>query len=167
VIYLAQAQFAFLKRACTPSLNALQSKNAQCSATTPALFFNQSVQIRSTFTSQKTQIVPAQGIVNVRLIFVALRGWEGDNKRSFIIVGRVMPHREVSLSSVAELGAFLRAVRKESGLTQRDAAALCNVSLPFLNGVEQGKPTAQIGKVLAVCSRLGIEVRLRLPDEVL
>ena len=73
--------------------------------------------------------------------------------------------RELGVSSVAELGKIVRAVRKESGLTQRDAAALCNVSLPFLNGLEQGKPTAQIGKVLAVCSRFGIEFRLRLPGE--
>jgi y4mF family transcriptional regulator len=76
-----------------------------------------------------------------------------------------MAHRELSISSVSELGDVLRAIRKESGLTQRDAAALCNVSLPFLNNLEQGKPTAQIGKVLSVCSRFGIELRLRLPGE--
>ena len=70
---------------------------------------------------------------------------------------------ELAVSSVAELGKIIRAVRKESGLTQRDAAVLCNVSTPFLNSLEQGKATAQIGKVLSVCSRLGIEVRLRLP----
>ena len=57
----------------------------------------------------------------------------------------------------------MRQVRKESGLTQRDAAALCNVSLPFLNGLERGKATTQIGKVLAVCQRFGIEIRLALP----
>lgn len=71
--------------------------------------------------------------------------------------------REVSITSIRELGSIVRRVRKESGLTQRDAAALCNVSLPFLNGLEQGKPTAQIGKALAVCQRFGIEVMLRLP----
>ena len=76
-----------------------------------------------------------------------------------------MAHREVAIFSVAELGKILRAVRKESGLTQRDAAALCNVSLPFLNGLEQGKPTAQIGKVLSVCNRFGIDVSLKLPSE--
>jgi transcriptional regulator with XRE-family HTH domain len=74
-----------------------------------------------------------------------------------------MVPREVDISSVAELGAIIRAVRKECGLTQRDAAALCNVSSPFLNGLERGKPTAQIGKVLSVCSRFGIQARLRLP----
>lgn len=76
-----------------------------------------------------------------------------------------MVPRDVGVSSMAELGKIVRAVRKESGLTQRDAAALCNVSLPFLNGLEQGKSTAQVGKVLAVCSRFGIELRLRLPGE--
>ena len=77
-----------------------------------------------------------------------------------------MAHREVEISSIAELGKILRLVLKESGLTQRDTAALCNVSLPFLNGLEQGKPTAQVGKVLSVCNRFGIEVRLRLPGDM-
>ena len=76
-----------------------------------------------------------------------------------------MAHRVVAISTAVELGKILRAVRKESGLTQRDAAALCNVSLPFLNGLEQGKPTAQIGKVLSVCNRFGIDVSLKLPGE--
>lgn len=74
-----------------------------------------------------------------------------------------MAIREISIVSISELGDTVRRVRKESGLTQRDAAALCNVSLPFLNGLEQGKTTAQIGKVLSVCHRFGIEVKLRLP----
>jgi transcriptional regulator with XRE-family HTH domain len=86
-------------------------------------------------------------------------------QRSFIFMVVAMVQREVGVTSVSELGDILRAVRKESGLTQRDAAALCNVSLPFLNGLEQGKSTAQIGKVLSVCSRFGIDVRLRLPGE--
>lgn len=77
-----------------------------------------------------------------------------------------MAHKEISISSVLELGKVVRAVRKESGLTQREAAALCNVSLPFLNGLERGKATAQIGKVLLVCRRFGIDVRLALPEQI-
>lgn len=38
-------------------------------------------------------------------------------------------------------------------------------SMPFLNQIEQGKPTAQIGKVLEVCRRHGIEVVFRLPAQ--
>ena len=92
-----------------------------------------------------------------------LRGLEwGKVQRSFIFWVPIMA-REVNITSIRELGDTLRQVRKESGLTQRDAAALCNVSLPFLNALERGKTTAQIGKVLAVCQRFGIEVRLTLP----
>lgn len=74
-----------------------------------------------------------------------------------------MKERIVTIHSASELGDTLRMLRKESGLRQRDAAGLCNVSLPFLNQVEQGKSTAQIGKVLDVCQRFGIEVVFKLP----
>lgn len=74
-----------------------------------------------------------------------------------------MEERTVTIHSADELGATLRMLRKESGLTQRDAAGLCNVSLPFLNQVAQGKSTAQIGKVLDVCQRFGIEIVFKLP----
>lgn len=74
-----------------------------------------------------------------------------------------MTSRTVSITSTTDIGAILRLMRKETGLTQKEMAGLCNVSLPFLNQVEQGKPTAQIGKVLEVCRRHGIEVVFYLP----
>ncbi|MDO9064703.1 MAG: helix-turn-helix domain-containing protein [Sulfuricella sp.] len=74
-----------------------------------------------------------------------------------------MKERIVIIHSADELGDTLRMLRNESGLTQRDAAGLCNVSLPFLNQVEQGKSTAQVGKVLDVCQRFGIEIVFKLP----
>ena len=74
-----------------------------------------------------------------------------------------MTSRTISIASANDIGAILRLLRKETGLTQRDMAGLCNVSLPFLNQVEQGKPTAQIGKALDVCRRHGIEVVFHLP----
>lgn len=74
-----------------------------------------------------------------------------------------MEERTVMIHSADELGAMLRMLRKESGLTLRDAAGLCNVSLPLLNQVEQGKSTAQIGKVLDVCQRFWIEIVFKLP----
>jgi DNA-binding XRE family transcriptional regulator len=99
------------------------------------------------------------------LNFIAVGAEAEQNSTIVYLSGAAMVPRDVGIASVAELGKVVRAVRKESGLTQRDAAALCNVSLPFLNGLERGKSTAQVGKVLAVCSRFGIEVRLRLPGE--
>ena len=68
------------------------------------------------------------------------------------------------MTTSSELGAVIRAVRISSDLTQADAAALCGVSGPFLNGLERGKPTAQIGKVLAVCHGLGIRLVAELPE---
>lgn len=73
-----------------------------------------------------------------------------------------MRTRIVPITTTDDIGSILRMLRKESGLTQRDAAGLCNVTLPFLNQVEQGKSTAQIGKVLDICQRFGIEVVFKL-----
>ncbi len=75
-----------------------------------------------------------------------------------------MTSRTVSIISATDIGAILRLLREETGLTQRDMAGLCNVSLLFLNQVEQGKSTAQIGKVLEVCRRHGIEWYFTCPQ---
>jgi transcriptional regulator with XRE-family HTH domain len=61
------------------------------------------------------------------------------------------------------LGRLIRAVRTQSGLTQGDAAALCGVSAPFLNDLENGKPTARLIGILTVCRGLGIRLALDLP----
>ena len=71
----------------------------------------------------------------------------------------------ITISSVEDLGKALRALRKSRGLTQRDAAKMCDVSLPFLNALERGKPTAQIGKALGVCQYFGITITLNLPEQ--
>ncbi len=62
-----------------------------------------------------------------------------------------------------ELGNFIKLARKNSQLTQHEAAALCGVSVPFFNGIENGKETAEIGKVLHVCRELGIQIQATLP----
>lgn len=64
----------------------------------------------------------------------------------------------IIISTTEELGRCIRRVRKEAGLSQSDAAGLCGVSIPFFNAVENGKQTAQIGKVLHVCKQLGIRI---------
>ena len=62
------------------------------------------------------------------------------------------------IESVAKLGALIRQKRKQSGVRQADAAALAGVGTRFLSDLERGKETAEIGKVLRVMSRLGLEV---------
>ena len=74
------------------------------------------------------------------------------------------------VANTATLGILIRSVRVASGLTQNDAAELCGVSAPFLNGVERGKATAQIDHVLQVCAALGIRLvatgPTSLPDDL-
>jgi len=67
-----------------------------------------------------------------------------------------------SALSTKELGNLIKQARKNSQLTQHEAAALCGVSVPFFNGIENGKETAEIGKVLHVCQELGIQLQATL-----
>jgi transcriptional regulator with XRE-family HTH domain len=48
--------------------------------------------------------------------------------------------------------------RKAVGYTQVQAAKACGVSISFMNKLENGKATIQIGLILKVFSRLGIDL---------
>ena len=65
------------------------------------------------------------------------------------------------VKSALDIGAAIRKKRKEDGLTLADAAGLCNVNYRFLSNLENGKATAQLGKVLQVLHALGIEIELK------
>jgi y4mF family transcriptional regulator len=60
----------------------------------------------------------------------------------------------------AQLGALVRARRKEAGLNQEKLSALAGVGPRFLSELERGKPTAQIGKTLRILQLLGLELRV-------
>ncbi|MBI1945870.1 MAG: helix-turn-helix transcriptional regulator [Deltaproteobacteria bacterium] len=62
------------------------------------------------------------------------------------------------VTTTGELGAALRARRKERALTQAQLADLCGVSVRFVSEVERGRPTAGVGLVLRLCARLGLDV---------
>ena len=66
--------------------------------------------------------------------------------------------------SSQELGAAIRKVRKQLGVTQRDLALTSGTGLRFISDLENGKPTCQIGKVLAVLSTLGLRLQLSSPE---
>ena len=65
------------------------------------------------------------------------------------------------VKSALDIGTAIRKKRKEDGLTLADAAGLCNVNYRFLSDIENGKATAQLGKVLQVLRALGIEIELK------
>lgn len=60
--------------------------------------------------------------------------------------------------SAGELGDVIRAERRRQGLTQAELAGLCGVGVTFLSQLENGKRTAEVGKVLDVLTMLGIDL---------
>ena len=59
-----------------------------------------------------------------------------------------------------DIGAAIRAKRAAIGMQQQQLAALAGVGPRFLSEVENGKESAEIGKVLQVLWRLGLEVSI-------
>ncbi|TVR74132.1 MAG: transcriptional regulator [Spirochaetaceae bacterium] len=59
-----------------------------------------------------------------------------------------------------QLGAAIRARRKELNVTQKDLAMTCGTGLRFIIDLEKGKPTCQIGKALGVLQALGLKIQL-------
>jgi len=57
-----------------------------------------------------------------------------------------------------KLGLLIRKKRLALGVKQADAAGLSGVGVRFLSELERGKETCELGKVLQVLSRLGLEL---------
>ena len=69
----------------------------------------------------------------------------------------------MSIKSPNQLGAAIRARRKQLKVTQKDLAMTCGTGLRFIIDLEKGKPTCQIGKILQVLQALGLEVQIAHP----
>ena len=61
----------------------------------------------------------------------------------------------VPLNDAGDFGAYIRWARERAGMTQADLAKQVKVSRKWLSEVENGKPTAEIGLVLAAVRQLG------------
>ncbi len=61
-----------------------------------------------------------------------------------------------SIDSIETLGLYIRAARIAQGFTRDALANATGISAKFISQIEAGKATAQIGKVLALLSELGI-----------
>ena len=62
-----------------------------------------------------------------------------------------------------QFGETIRKARRTIGLRQDELAGAAGVGLRFIVDLEAGKPTAQIGKALAVLDALGCEIRIDAP----
>jgi len=63
-----------------------------------------------------------------------------------------------TISSVLQLGQMIRRVRESRKLTQQEFADLAGVGRRFLSEIENGKATAEFGKVLQVARSAGIDI---------
>ncbi len=71
-----------------------------------------------------------------------------------------MPIPSVPIRDPKQLGELVRAVRKAQALRQDEVGRF---SHSFIGDLEDGKPTAQLGKVIEVLRELGVKLRLELP----
>ncbi|MFT5207883.1 MAG: HTH-type transcriptional regulator/antitoxin HipB [Candidatus Omnitrophota bacterium] len=55
-----------------------------------------------------------------------------------------------------DLGGLIRHARKAQGISQDDLAGMSGVGRRFISELENGKETAEIGKVLLILGSLGI-----------
>ncbi len=62
-----------------------------------------------------------------------------------------------SLPDATELGATIRARRRELDLRQVELAEMAGCSTRFVHTVEAGKPSVRLDKLLAVLDVLGLE----------
>ena len=62
------------------------------------------------------------------------------------------------LRSAKDLGRIIRDERRRQGMTQADLAGLADVGVTFLSQLENGKETAEMGRVIRVLTMLGIDL---------
>jgi y4mF family transcriptional regulator len=65
-----------------------------------------------------------------------------------------------------EVGTTVRTVRRHQGLRQDQLAAAAGVGVRFVVELERGKPTAQLGRTLAVLAALGCRVSIIPPTTI-
>jgi y4mF family transcriptional regulator len=78
-----------------------------------------------------------------------------------LIIGGRSPYLKseaVSVTTPAQLGSFIKTVRKSKGLTQQQFADLSGVGRRFIVECEAGKPRLEFAKVLQVAASAGIDI---------
>jgi HTH-type transcriptional regulator / antitoxin HipB len=63
-------------------------------------------------------------------------------------------------ASARDIGMIIGAARRHRGLTQSELARQLGVAQNWISEVENGKETAQIGKILSVLSFLGVRLEV-------
>ena len=62
------------------------------------------------------------------------------------------------VTTMTELGVLIREERLRQKLTQTDLAGISDVGITFISQLENGKETAEMGRVIRVLTMLGIDL---------
>lgn len=65
------------------------------------------------------------------------------------------------IKTAGDVGRVIRERRKEYGLTQKQAAGMCNVGIRFLSELENGKTTLEFDKILRVLQAFGFQCMIK------
>lgn len=71
---------------------------------------------------------------------------------------------KIALTSVEDAGTVIRALRKQSGIRIDDFALTAKTSKQFMSDLENGRPTVQMGRVLAMLQSMGVRMSMEVPD---
>lgn len=69
-----------------------------------------------------------------------------------------MTDRPRHIEDMDALAASIREQRRSQGATQAELAGISGVGIRFVSDVENGKESAEVGKVLRLLQRLGLEL---------
>lgn len=69
-----------------------------------------------------------------------------------------MTDRPRRIEDMDTLAASIREQRRSQGATQAELAGISGVGVRFVSDVENGKESAEVGKVLRLLQRLGLEL---------
>ena len=64
----------------------------------------------------------------------------------------------MKITDAASLGNAIRSRRKELKYTQNYISKITGLNVSFLSDLENGKPTAEIGKTIEVINLLGLDI---------
>ncbi len=67
-------------------------------------------------------------------------------------------------SSARQFGNLIKNNRKSNHLTQKELAGVCGCGVRFIQDLEKGKPSCEIGLSLRVLAMLGIRLEAKLPE---
>jgi y4mF family transcriptional regulator len=72
--------------------------------------------------------------------------------------GRLQP---VQVMDAKDIGQYVKAVRKNIGLTQEELAYISGVGISFIHDLEHGKKSLQFDSLMKVVNRLGCDILIQ------